>query len=150
MPNLIERALDFLTSKRMTIAEESMLPTLRPRERVVFSARAYRRQAPARGDVILVRAPDNSARLDVKRIVGLPGEKVALSGTRITIDGAALDEPYLFGWTPAGEGASMEWTLGGDEYIVLSDNRHHPAAVDSRRYGPVKRQHLLAKMVRRF
>lgn len=155
--SLIDYVLDFLTARRMTIAEESMLPSLRPGDRVAFSARPLRKEAIRRGDIVMVRAPDVSDRIDVKRVVGLPDETVKVSGAVVSIDGQPLDEPYLASWATSRNRIwvddnypPVEWKLGPDQYVVLSDNRVHPGAVDSRRYGPASRSQIIGKMVRRF
>jgi signal peptidase I len=152
--NIIDRVVDLLVARRMTIAEESMLPTLRPGDGVVFSKRALRDGGPRRGDIVLVRAPNGSGRLDVKRVVGLPGETVSIRKATVEIDGKPLDEPYLADWARAGASATsttrLELHLGPDQFAVLSDNRVHPGAVDSRRYGPVGRTRIVGAMARRF
>jgi signal peptidase I len=148
--SFIDRVIDFLTARRVTIAEESMLPTLRPGNRVVFSGRGARGATLNRGDIVLVRAPGAGGRLDVKRVVGLPGETVLIRGPVVQIDGKPLPEPYLAEWAREGEGPQVEFQAGDREYVVLSDNRVHPGAVDFRRYGPIARERIVGVMVRRF
>ncbi len=67
----------------------------------------------------------------VKRVVGLPGERVRLAGGRIEVDGRVLHEPYLEG----GGGDRLDLRLGPAEYLVLGDNR--AASSDGRDFGPV-------------
>lgn len=147
---MIQRLIDFLTSRRMTVAEESMLPTLQPGDRVVFSVRAYRKAAPERGDIVLLRAPGSEARLDVKRIVGLPREVVRVVGGVASINGRRLEETYLASDPPSGRESAHEWTLDGTSYVILGDNRSGRGAVDSRSYGPVRRELIVGKLGRRF
>jgi signal peptidase I len=67
----------------------------------------------------------------VKRVVGLPGERVRLAEGRIEVDGRVLHEPYLEG----GGGDRLDLRLGPAEYLVLGDNR--AASSDGRDFGPV-------------
>lgn len=146
---MIGRLLDYLTGRRMTISGESMLPTLRPGDRAVFSVRAYRKGNPERGDIVLIRPPNAPGRLDVKRIVGLPGETVTVAGGAVAINGQRLEEPYLKG--PLGQaGPNGDWKPDADAYVVLSDNREAPGVVDSRAYGVVPRGNIIGKLVRTF
>jgi signal peptidase I len=160
--SFIERLLDFLTARRVTIAGESMLPSLRPGDRVVFSSRVYRKTRPARGDVVLLRSVDDPERTEVKRVVGMPGETLQVRDGRVWVGGSPPAEPYLppanqtqEGDTPEAEGdqtasAWPAWTLDEDEYFVMGDNRRHDHVIDSRRYGPVPRSRIVGRMERRF
>lgn len=98
----------------------------------------------SRGDVVVVRDPREPDAHDLKRVVGLPGESVRLSDGLLYIDSAHLPEPYL-GGLPASLGLERrEWSLSGDRFFVLSDNRVH--GTDSRRFGPVQRAEIVGKV----
>ena len=101
------------------------------------------RGAPARGDVVVLRNPREPDAHDLKRVVGLPGETVRLADGSLCVDGAHLPEPYLDG-LPASLGLERrDWTLSGDRFFVLSDNR--AGGTDSRHFGPVRRAAILGK-----
>ena len=103
-----------------------------------------RRGAPARGDVVVLRNPREPDAHDLKRVVGLPGETVSLADGSLYVDGAHLPEKYL-GGLPASLGLERsEWTLTGDRYFVLSDNRAR--GTDSRHFGPVPRDAILGRV----
>ena len=72
---------------------------------------------PQRGDIVECRFPDRSGKY-IKRVIGLPGERVEITGGRLYIDGVPLSEPYV-----SSPSADYSVTLGGDEYLVLGDNR---------------------------
>ncbi|MCY3843533.1 MAG: signal peptidase I [Acidobacteria bacterium] len=76
---------DFVLADRFVFG-----PTLEDAERALLPMRAVRR-----GDVVVALLPADPSRHLVKRVVGLPGEALALRGATVYIDGAALDEPYL-------------------------------------------------------
>ena len=102
-----------------------------------------RRGTPARGDVVVLRDPREPDAHDLKRVVGLPGETLRLDDGSLYVDGAHLPEPYL-GGLPASLGLERgEWSLPGDRFFVLSDNRAH--GTDSRHFGPVRRAAILGR-----
>jgi signal peptidase I len=116
-----------------------MAPLLENGERVLVDRLAYRVRAPRRGDVALVRGtPGEGPDLLLKRIVGLPGETVAVQRDRLWIDGRPLDlgRPVV-GSSPG------RWALGPDAYFLLSDNL--TIGTDSRHVGPVRRSDLLGR-----
>jgi len=80
---------------------------------------SYAFRAPARGDVVAVKTTGISTML-FKRIVGLPGERVAFRGGRLLINGIPVSEPYIT--TPC-TWDIPEVTVGEEEYFVVGDNR---------------------------
>ena len=109
---------------------ESMRPTLEPGQRVAVGPV---RGTPQRGAVVVLRRPGREV---VKRVVGLPGERVRLVGGRLEVDGRELPEPYVAG-PPPGQGAvELDVQLGRDELLVLGDSRGH--STDGRSFGPVR------------
>ena len=120
------------------VAGDSMRPTLRPGQRLAVGPLD---RPPRRGELVVVRPGPTPAGLEiVKRVVGLPGERVRLVGGRLQVDGVAVAEPYL-GATGSGAGApragarDLDVRLGEDQYLVLGD--HRAASTDGRDFGPV-------------
>jgi len=117
----------------------SMEPNYRD-HRINFIYRlAYRRQEPQRGDVVGIRYAGPSVML-LKRIIGLPGERIGFTGGRVTVNGKVLDEPYLK--------LSCNWNrepvlLGPDEYFVVGDNRSMPMRLHY--FGIAERRRILGK-----
>ncbi|MDP3062832.1 MAG: signal peptidase I [Chloroflexota bacterium] len=126
---------------RYVVNGESMAPTLLHGQRLLVACRAYRRYAPRLGDIVVLREPTPQALESVKRVVGLPGETVRMEQGRVSINGVALDEPYLLGL--GGGGGEGEWRLGPDQFFVLGDNRAR--SIDSRAYGPVGSERLVGR-----
>jgi signal peptidase I len=123
------------------VAGDSMRPTLLPGQRVAVGPLD---RPPRRGDLVVVRRPRSSgaplrgspdpAGLElVKRVVGLPGERVRLVAGRLEVDGREVAEPYLAG-TPDPSG-DLDLRLGEDQYLVLGD--HRAASTDGRDFGPL-------------
>ena len=104
---------------------------------------------PRRGDVIVFHAPTKPVDF-VKRVVGLPGEKLEISDGSVYIDGERLDEPYLarvnladsMGCIPKLE--RHDCTLQNDQYFVLGDNRG--SSNDSRDWGPISVEAIVGKV----
>ena len=105
---------------------------------------------PERGDVIVFHAPTRPSRDFVKRVVGLPGEKVEISGGTVYVNGAPLDESYLsrpdltdsMECIPKLE--EFDCTLQDKQYFVLGDNRG--SSNDSRDWGPVPLDRVVGKV----
>ena len=118
---------------------ESMLPNYKDSELLLVEKVSYRIYKPSRGDVVVFRAP-GEARVDfIKRIVGLPGDSVNISGGAVYINRNKLMEPYEAQQTQG----DIELKLGQDEYFMLGDNRG--GSTDSRIFGPVKKNAIEGK-----
>jgi len=99
------------------VSGTSMLPTLKPGDVLLVDKRAYKQIEPDRGDVVVARC---SAGLVVKRVVGLPGEEVAVKKGRLYINARLMKEkhPINPGYLDVGEG-----TLLHGDFATLGDNR---------------------------
>ena len=138
------------------IPSSSMEPTLHCAEpaagcqagssdRVLANRFIYRFRDPSRGDIVVFDTPERAVRrcgaggTFVKRLVGLPGERISSVQGVVYIDGKPLDEPYVNGGPPGPD--FRERVLGADEYFMLGDNRGQ--SCDSRKWGPVTREDLI-------
>lgn len=96
--------------------------------------------APERGDVIVLHPRQRENRDLVKRIIGLPGERLEIRDGVVLINGRELVEPYISEpWT----GSMSETTIPPDFYFVMGDNRK--ASADSRSFGPVNEDDIVGK-----
>lgn len=126
----------------------SMEPNFYDREYLIIDEISYRFEEPARGDIVVFRYPNDPRQYFIKRVIGMPGERVVVSGGRVTIyneaqpDGYILDESaYLGVALTAGE---RDTKLGSGEYFLMGDNR--AASLDSRIFGPVGRQFVVGRV----
>ena len=116
----------------------SMEPAFLGWDYLIIDKLVYDIKRPERGDVIVFTLPQDSSRSLIKRVIGLPGETVTISGSKVTIlnaqnpDGFTLEEPYIDPKN-ATDGESLERKLGPNEYFVLGDNRR--VSSDSRIWG---------------
>ena len=124
---------------------QSMEPNFHTNERLVIEKMSYRFHGPRRGDVIVLRDPSGSPELLIKRVVGLPGERVTLANNKVFIDGDLLDEPYLNQPT---QGGARSWVVPPLHVFVMGDNRS--ASRDSRIFGPVPLEELVGKALFRY
>ncbi|MFA7159077.1 MAG: signal peptidase I [Kiritimatiellia bacterium] len=137
-------------------------------DNVFVNKMIYRLSEPERGDVIVfstkdINSPPYAGRdeMIIKRLAGLPGEKVSINPPNILINNIILTNPPVFmkisgkheghsGYSLTQYGsallktASDTITLGPDEYLVLGDNSSN--SLDSRFYGPIKRKAILGKV----
>jgi signal peptidase I len=116
---------------------ESMMPNYRNGSHHFINKLAYRSVKPQRGDVVGVRVTNGD--VYIKRVIGLPGERVTIENGRIAINGQPLREPYIDTEIPAKR--RDPWELGPDEYFVAGDNR-----ATSVLFG-VGVQHIIGKVV---
>ena len=124
---------------------QSMEPNLHTNERLVVEKLSYRFHGPRRGDIVVLHDPTGGPELLIKRVVGLPGERVAMSDGRVYIDGAPLEEPYLAQPT-LGQGRS--WLVPPLSVFVMGDNRG--ASRDSRVFGTVSMEEIIGRAVFRY
>jgi signal peptidase I len=120
----------------MLVKGGSMRPTLDPGQRIAVAPLV---RPPARGDLVVLNRPGNLE--VVKRVVGLPGERVRLRSGQLEVDGRAVPEPYLAGPPDAGE---LDLELGPAQYLVLGD--HRAASTDGRDFGPVGADVLVGRV----
>jgi len=119
----------------------SMLPTYNPDRLHFVNAFAYGVAGPSRGDVVAIQMAGPHV-LYVKRVVGMPGERVAIAAGEIQINGSALPEPYVRHRRPWDV---EEVTLGPREYFVIGDNRG--MSVGDHDFGRVEARRILGKVI---
>ena len=134
--------LDSLIGLRLEIHGQSMEPTFKSGTRLVASRLPKRWARLRRGDVVVVKPPDQAELLELKRILGLPHEIVSWSGGGIRVNDRLLDEPYArIPAPPPGDDDMRSVQLDNGQYFVAGDNRLF--SHDSRRYGPLPRQAIV-------
>lgn len=131
---------------------ESMMPTFTDGEYILTDKLSYRFHNPERGDVIVFRSPQNESIDFIKRIIGLPGERVEVIGGKVEVingnfpQGLTLNETYIAG-DPTKPGSQIKegepYTVPADEYFVMGDNRARSS--DSREFGAIKKSSIIGR-----
>lgn len=123
------------------VSGASMEPGFSSGHYLLIDELTYRFSEPERGDVIVFRYPGNESDFYIKRVIGLPGEQVAVKEGEVKINGVPINEDYLKS-SPAG-GGDINLILASSQYFVLGDNRSY--SFDSRNWGPLTRDYIIGK-----
>ena len=129
-----------------TVDGPSMRPGLETGDRVMVNLLAYDFGSPQRGDVIVLHPPSDPSTVYVKRIIGIPGDRISITANAVIVNGHTLDETYIAPLDPkAPENNSVlpGITLGPNQYFVMGDNRQN--STDSRYFGYVPRANIIGK-----
>lgn len=117
------------------VSGSSMFPTFKNGQYIIVDELSYEIGEPKRNDITIFRYPNDPSRFFIKRIIGLPNEKIQIKNGEITIfnkthpKGFILNQPYLRqSFTYNGT-----YKTGNKEYFVMGDNRKE--SLDSRVWG---------------
>jgi signal peptidase I len=122
----------------------SMAPLLKDQERIFINKFVYRFEPIDRGDVVVFWYPLDRSKSFIKRVVGLPGETVAIRRGHVFVDGRLLREPYILSEYLDDASYPPVHVPAGD-YFVMGD--HRDSSNDSRMFGPVARRYIYGKAV---
>jgi signal peptidase I len=129
------------------IPSGSMIPTLEIGDRVLVNKFIYRFTDPRRGDIIVFESVDNSNEDLIKRVVGLPGDKIAVRGGKLFVNGEPQKEPYTNKKLPD-RSFYAQTTVPKNHVFVMGDNRGNSA--DSRVFGPLPEKNIEGEAFLRF
>ena len=126
-------------SARIRVDGASMEPTLQSGEFVIVNKLAYTFGDPSIGDVIVFHLPRDPDQEYIKRVIGLPGDRVEIKDGEVFVNGEILSEEYIAA-SPVYENA---WDVPSDSLFVLGDNRNNSS--DSHNWGPVAMEFVIGK-----
>lgn len=132
-----------LGEKSVVMEGPSMFPTIKSGEKVKLESIDI--ADIQRGDIVWIAvAVSSNSNSSIKRVIGLPNEKVEIRRGRVYINSNLLDEPYITDFCKSN--CDGTWQLASGEYFVLGDNRNN--SFDSHSYGPIKGDVILEKVIR--
>ena len=117
-----------------------MLPAIKNGDRVLLNKHFGELK---RGDIIAFQLPRDTTKIFIKRIVGLPGEKVDYQVGKVFINGQELTEPYIDPQFNQAKSSSKTFEVPPDNYYVIGDNRDN--SYDSRNWGGVPKYLIAGK-----
>ncbi len=128
------------------VSGSSMDPTFGNGNYLIVDQLSYRFEKPGRGEVIVFKYPNDPSKFFIKRIIGLPGEKVEITNGEVyikTVSGESvkLNESYIEESRKKYD--NWSFSLGSDEYFVMGDNR--AASSDSRIWGALKENLIVGR-----
>lgn len=136
---LLAFLIRFFVIQPFVVEGESMEPNFHNNQYIIIDKLSYKIRQPKRGEVVVLHPPVAPSDNYIKRIVGLPGEKIRFEDGDVFINEKKLDENYLGVENHKTDevNTKKEVALGPDEYFVLGDNREHSS--DSREWGVLKK-----------
>ena len=132
----------FFLYQPVRVEGTSMLPNLEDQDRLFINKLAFRVGEIHRGDVVVFLYPRNQTKSYIKRIIGLPGDRVRIDHGRVVVNGETLREPYVPS-RYADDRSQPESVIPKDEFFVMGD--HRSISSDSREFGPVDRSLIYGK-----
>jgi len=122
----------------------SMEPGLEDQERIFINKLVYRFESIGRGDIVVFRYPRDTHKSFIKRVIGLPGDRIRISSGHVYVNDFELDEPYV---PPDYLDARSysDTVVPNNAYFLLGDHRN--MSNDSREFGPVMRSYIYGKAV---
>ena len=127
----------------------SMLPRLENDERIFVNKFVYNFDPIERGDIVVFWFPDEPSKSFIKRVIGLPGERISMDARgQLYINGREVDEPYLSPERNRNPRSIPDTYIKPHYYFVMGDNRD--ASNDSRSWGLVPEKYIYGKAMFRY
>jgi signal peptidase I len=139
---LVSAFIIFFLYQPVRVEGTSMLPRLEDQDRLFINKFAYRVGDIQRGDVVVFLYPHDHSKSYIKRVIGLPGDKLRIEQGRVYVNGRPIEEPYV----PerfADDRSEAQIVLPDHEYYMMGD--HRSISSDSRDFGPVDRGLIYGK-----
>lgn len=118
------------------VSGASMEPNFSNGNYLIVDEITYRFREPERGEVVIFRYPKDRSVFFIKRIVGLPGERVVVKNSKVAVykNGESV-------FSESGTSGAADIVLEDEQYFVLGDNRYN--SFDSRNWGPVMKEDII-------
>lgn len=130
----------------------SMEPTFESGDYIFTSKVTYKFRSPERGDVIVFKSPKLPEVEYIKRVIGLPGDRIMIKNGEVYVNDALFRESYPSAATNTWEGGYVKegepLVVGQGELFVMGDNR--PRSADSREFGPIEQSSIIGQVFFRY
>ena len=132
------------------VSGNSMDPNIKNGQYLIIDEMTYRFREPERGEVIVFKSPPEPTKYYIKRIIGVPGDRIEIKGTQITItndtypEGLVLQEPFISHTSKD----SLTLTVPSGQYFVMGDNRS--GSYDSRSWGGLPKENIRGRALVRL
>lgn len=145
--------------KKVSVIGSSMETTLYNGEDVIVNKTSFLIFSPRREQIIAFYPESEEGEetddmddtsIQIRRVVGLPGEKIQIKDGKISIDGEIIQEKYPFELMNSAGRAVSEIQLDEDEYFVLSDNRNDMDDSRNTSFTKVRRKNIIGKVILRL
>ncbi len=144
-------AVRYFIFKPFIVHGASMAPNFYENEYLIIDEISYRFKEPARGDIVVLRNPRKEEEFFLKRVIGMPGERVVVRDSQVFLAKDKDTAPVLLqeSYLPSREFTPgvVDVTLGENEYYILGDNRD--ASLDSRIFGPIPGENIIGRVLLR-
>ena len=155
---LIFLGIQTFVAQPYKVQQGSMETTLLPDQYVLVDKLTPRWAPYSRGDIVVFDPPESWSSGGgvpfIKRVIGLPGDRVELVEGKVFVNDIELDEPYIFiesgepQTTDPAAGGATEWLIPTDQLLVMGDHRQNSA--DSRNFGPIEVGHVIGRAWLRY
>ena len=136
----------FYIGHRTSEVGQSMAPTLENRQKILINRFIYSITDPKPNDVVVFLPNGNEkSHYYVKRVIGVPGDKVQIKEGMVYVNGEPFEEAVEMPAILDAELAAEEITLGEDEYFVLGDNRNNSEDSRYANIGNIKKEYMIGK-----
>ncbi len=134
---------------------QSMMPKLHDQDRIFVNKFIYPlrewfgdKEPIKRGDIVVLLFPNDPSKSYIKRVIGLPGEKVEIHDGKLFIDGEQVEENYLDTDYLSHDSTPIPTEVTAHHYFVMGDNRNNSS--DSRSWGLVPEKYIYGKAIFRY
>lgn len=127
--------------KFLKVISSSMEPTLNIGDKII----SVKVEEFKRKDIVALYPPMGKKEILIKRVIGLPGEKLKIEKGYVYINGEKIEEPYI---REKPNYQINEIEIPYNSYFLLGDNRNE--SEDSSLWGPVKKENLIGKVICRY
>lgn len=134
-------------ARAFTVDGPSMQPTLHSGERLLIDKLTYRFREPTHGDIVVFRYPADPSTYFIKRVIGVPGDHIRISGGQVYVNGVLLNEDYVLSPTYS---RYIDEVVPPGHYFVLGDNRGNSQDSRSPLVGHIPRSSIVGRAILRY